>query len=300
MPPPDFDADDPTVIQPRSQVADDPTVIQPRPRAPGGAAPPLPGAAPSPLRGGTGGSPSGPGDLKPYRNRSAYAGNPLIRAAETLFDVMIEIPAIADQEEVAGFQRRVAEEVVRFEQRARADGGADDHLSAARYALCSALDEAVLMTPWGEESVWSRQSLLATFHGETWGGEQVFTLLGRLREDPARNRDVCELICLTLDLGFEGRYRVVENGRAQLEELRRELHRELDRPHGTGLGALSIEWQGEQTRRGLGRRMPIWVMLALTGVAILGMFAWFEVRVYEIQTSIAERAHTIAPLPRDG
>ena len=43
--------------------------------------------------------------------------------------------------------------------------------------------------------------------------------------------------------------------------------------------------------------MPIWVVVALTGAVILGMFAWFEVQVYEIRTSIAAKAETIAPTP---
>ncbi len=47
----------------------------------------------------------------------------------------------------------------------------------ARYALCTALDEAVLSTPWGSGGDWGKQSLLITVHNEAWGGEKVFQLL---------------------------------------------------------------------------------------------------------------------------
>ena len=286
-------------MPPPVAVDEHPTVIQPRPGVPRRALPPLPGGAHPPLHPEAGGSVSGTVALKPYLDRPGGAENALIAAAGTLLDLMIAIPCMAGSEDVAGFRSRVAEEIGRFEQRAAAAGCAGDHVASARYVLCSALDEAVLMTAWGEESDWSRQSLLSAFHDETWGGEKVFTRLGRLREDPGRNREICELIRLALDLGFEGRYRVAENGRFDLEDLRHELHRETGRRRDSAPRALSADWQGEKTRRGPGRAVPAWVVLALTGVAILGMFVWFEVQIYEIQQSIAEKAETIAPLPPD-
>ena len=48
---------------------------------------------------------------------------------------------------------------------------------SARYALCAALDEAVLATPWGHESEWAQHPLLVTLHREAWGGEKFFEVL---------------------------------------------------------------------------------------------------------------------------
>ena len=287
-------------MPPPAAVDEHPTVIQRRPGVARRALPPLAhgsSAPPRPEADTAAQGAAGLVSLKPYRNRGTYAGNALIAAAETLLDLMIEVPAMGGQEAVADFQRRVVEEIDRFEAQAVAAGCDGDHVASGRYVLCSALDETVLMTPWGGESDWSRQSLLSTFHDETWGGERVFALLRKLREDPGRNRDVCELICLVLDLGFEGRYRVAENGHAELEDLRRELHREIGRGRGIGRWPLSIDWEGETTRRRLRRAVPTWVVLALTGVAILGMFAWFEVQVYKVHASIAEKAATVARSP---
>ena len=51
------------------------------------------------------------------------------------------------------------------------------------------------------------------FHNETWGGEKVFQLLAKLAQDVPTHRHLLELIYIVLALGFEGRYRVVDNGR---------------------------------------------------------------------------------------
>ena len=69
---------------------------------------------------------------------------------------------------------------------------------AARYVLCTFLDEIVLGTPWGSESVWSTQSLLSSFHNETWGGEKFFLILDSMLQDPAGNINLIELMYVCL------------------------------------------------------------------------------------------------------
>lgn len=278
-------------MRPPMSSEEEPTVVQTRPGTPR-RTPPLAAA----LRAGLAGTPPAAAiDLKSYRGARAYPKNPLITAAGTLFDLMVELAATTEHPDVAALQRQVVEEVQRFEQRATAAGCPSDHVLASRYALCSALDETVLLTPWGGESVWSQRSLLSIFQNETWGGEKLFALLQRLRQDPARNVDVSELIALTLALGFEGRYRVMENGRADLEDLRNELFREINRQRGSSPRPLSIDWEGVNSGRGVRQIAPIWVVFAVTGVVILGMFTWFDVRMHQIKDPMVDLLHTIAP-----
>src|SRR5690606_30881500 len=101
---------------------------------------------------------------------------------------------------------RLVEAVRAFERKAAQAGVEPRKLVAARYVLCTFLDEAATSTPWGGSGAWARQSLLVSFHNETWGGEKVFQLLARLAEDPAGNRDLLELMHVVLALGFEGRF----------------------------------------------------------------------------------------------
>ena len=96
-----------------------------------------------------------------------------------------------------------------FEERAEAAGVARNEVLLARYALCTALDEAVLSTPWGSTSDWGKQSLLITVHNEAWGGEKVFQLLDHCLQSPRERLYLLELLYLCMCLGFEGRYRVM-------------------------------------------------------------------------------------------
>jgi type VI secretion system protein ImpK len=52
--------------------------------------------------------------------------------------------------------------------------------------------------------VWSRHSLLVTFHNETWGGEKFFQLLAKLAQNPQQHAHLLELMYYCLALGFEG------------------------------------------------------------------------------------------------
>ena len=120
---------------------------------------------------------------------------------------------------------------------------------AARYVLCTMIDEAAADTPWGGSGVWGRHSLLVMFHNETEGGEKVFQLMARLAEKPAENRDLLELIYVALALGFEGRYRVIDNGRAQLDAVRDRLAQILKQQRGDYSHALAEHWQGQPVER---------------------------------------------------
>lgn len=282
-------------MRPPTSREEEPTVVQTRPGTPR-RTPPLTAALRATVGGAAGPSATAaPVDIKSYRGARAFPKNPLITAAGTLFDLMVELSTTTEHPDVAALQRQVVEEVQRFEQRATSSGSPSDHVLAARYALCSALDETVLLTPWGGESVWSQRSLLSIFQNETWGGEKLFALLQRLRQDPARNVDVNELIALTLALGFEGRYRVMENGRAELEDLRNELYREINRQRSASPRPLSVDWEGVNAGRGVRQIAPIWVLFAVTGVAILGMFTWFDVQMHRIKDPMILNLDAIAP-----
>jgi len=54
--------------------------------------------------------------------------------------------------DIGALRRQALDEIRRFEERAAAKGIANEVVLAARYALCAALDEAVLTTPWASKA----------------------------------------------------------------------------------------------------------------------------------------------------
>jgi len=220
-------------------------------------------------------------ELRIYQLPLSGSANPYLSAAAPLLDLIVELSAAQGHPDVAALKRSVADQIVTFEKRAT-DGGADpEYVHSARYAMCSALDEAVLTTDWGAESSWSGQSLLSAFHNDVWGGEKVFEILDELKRDPKRTINLLELMAYLLALGFEGRYRVIEHGTGQLEEVRSELYQIIRRERGSPPRDLSEDWRGKSVGRGLRRFVPVWVVAACAAVGLSFAYIYFEAKFSE-------------------
>jgi len=197
--------------------------------------------------------------------------NPLVAAAAPLLNLTTQLRA-AFHPDPAGLRETLARAVQTFEARARAAGIANEHVIGARYALCTFLDETAANTPWGEK-IWAQRSLLVQFHNEAWGGEKAFQLLGKLAEQPSQHRNLLELFYIILALGFEGRFRVVQNGKAQLDALRERLAQMLQRERGEAPRELSPAWQtSARATRSLRDSVPLW---AIAIIAVLCLFLVF-------------------------
>ncbi len=207
--------------------------------------------------------------------------NPLENAASPLLVLLARLKNTSSHPDPVGLRNQLIEEIKKFDGRARELGVTDPTvLKAARYVLCTALDDAVLNTPWGSASIWQQQSLLITFHKEAWGGAKFFQLLENLIKDPGRNLDLLELMYLCLSLGFQGRYRVLTDGRNQLEEVRERLYRTIRTHRGDFERELSPHWQGVVDRRNpLLRYVPLWVIAALAGALLVGIYLFFSLRL---------------------
>lgn len=200
--------------------------------------------------------------------------NPMIDAVTPLLGMVLRVRQLSSHSQVGELYQRVVTEIQAIEQELMAHGYENGVVLSFRYILCTFIDEAVMSREWGSQSEWSEHSLLTRFHNETWGGEKVFVLLGKLQEDPARYRDVLEFIYLCLCLGFEGRYRVMSHGRDEFERVVRQLHRQLY-PDGRDAPTVFHLDLGQQASRYQLKRqvslrsLCIGAALLLTGIYVL-------------------------------
>jgi type VI secretion system protein ImpK len=196
--------------------------------------------------------------------------NPLLALANRLLLAVPQIRATRQLADPAELRNTLAHGLRQFSTDAAARQISPDQITAARYVLCTVLDEAASDTPWGGSGVWAGYSLLVMFHNENYGGEKVFRLMARLAEDPARNRDLLELIHAALSLGFEGRYRIIDNGAAQLEAVRDKLAQILRQQRGDHPAALAQHWQvpPQRRRRSLGW-LPLLVAASVVALVLL-------------------------------
>lgn len=203
------------------------------------------------------------------------SNNPIARAATRLLNLLPALRIMTVEGDPAGLHRMLADEMRFFEQQALAANVSRDEMIAARYCLCTALDETAALTPWGSRGVWARHSLLVAFHNETWGGEKFFQLLARLVQHPERHRELIELLYLCMALGFEGKFRVQGDGHSQLEILKRRMAALLKRGAEGHAGRLSPRWVGVTTAREAWRTVPPWVVATMCAAIAFLVYVWF-------------------------
>jgi type VI secretion system protein ImpK len=264
---------------PFAQPGEERTFIVPRPgaRTPGAAA-----TAPA--------APAGGADVARDFPQVPVGLNPLLALANEVLALAPSLRHTAQHPDPAGLKEKLAYAIREFERRAAAAGIAPERVNAARYILCTVLDEAAASTPWGGSGVWARQSLLAAFHNETGGGEKVFQLMAKLAENVPVNRDLLELIYASLALGFEGRYRVADGGAAQLEAIRERLAQLLRKDAGDYPRALAQNWITAARRPSpLASWLPLWVTVASAAALLTLVFVGLSFSLAARSDAVASR-----------
>jgi type VI secretion system protein ImpK len=242
------------------------------------------------------------GTLAPL-DASIAGRNPLLRAANPLLELALPLRHLASHPErypdLDALRTQLIQMVRKFEADGRAFGVPDAQLGLARYCLCTFVDEAIAATPWGA-GVWGRRSLLVTFHNEASGGERLFIILQRLAQTPASDIDMLELIYVMLAFGFDGRYRLVEGGKRQLDEIRERLEQMIRAQRGPVERALSPHWRpAERERKRLLGFLPLWVAFAFAAVVLMtaGLVLGLRINAFSDPVFAAMRGIHVAPAP---
>ena len=203
--------------------------------------------------------------------------SPLVQVAVPLLALAGRLRGQIANADVESLRRQAIQEMRSFEERARRGEVAAEDVLAARYALCTVLDEAVLNTPWGAQSDWATQSLLVTFHREAAGGEKFFQILDRVSTEPQRYLALLELLYVCLALGFEGKYRLDDRGAGKLAEVREQLFRRIENQRESVESELSPRWKGVEDRRNAVMRfVPLWVVAAACALGIVGAYIYLD------------------------
>lgn len=241
-------------------------------------------------------------------------------AAAPLLDVLARIGARNGQVGNADeLRERSMQALDAFEAECKAGGVQPDQLRAAHYALCAALDDTALATPWGQASNWSQRSLSSIYHQDLRTGERFFDMLAGLQKDPGRYLAALEICYLCLSLGMRGRYRTDPRGKGEIERIRDGLYQLLSRANGAWERELSPQWRGiDAPHQGQGRRVPaiaiVSLVVALLAIGYIGLLSLagtrgdsLQVRLMElpparmpvIERSVAATPPAAVPVPAD-
>ena len=221
----------------------------------------------------------------------------LVAAAQPLLQLMPRLRNTLGQPDPGDLRERAVAAMRRFESECRAGNVPMEQLRPAHYALCAALDDVVLNTPWGSQGAWAGRSLVSTFHQEVQSGERFFALLQKMQQAPGTSLPVLELMYLCLALGFQGRYRLSPRGPAELDRVREELHAVITRQRGAAPEPeLSPRWRGVDARyRAAKPRVPVWVMGTAVAAVLGGLFVWLSGGIESETDGLLARAMAAPP-----
>ena len=220
--------------------------------------------------------------------------NPFLVAAGPLLRALADMPEGLDPRGVLGLRTLVEDEVKAFTRVCDQANLRREHTLAVRYALCTALDEAANLQPWGggkgdQTGPWSEHALLQTFHQEGGGGNTVFLLIGRLAAHPQEHLAVLEVMLHILGLGFMGHYRTQTDGHRMVETIRNRLYTMVMAGREPISRELSAHWRGVAPGKfRLLRGIPVWMTVSLLSLALFGLYGWFKYQLVN-ETNIVEK-----------
>ncbi|HMP55017.1 MAG TPA: type IVB secretion system protein IcmH/DotU [Novosphingobium sp.] len=163
---------------------------------------------------------------------------------------------------------REATEAVATYDRAIAPLYADETRMRARYALCATIDDIAQNLPGlgSDGAEWARRSMVVSFFRETIGGDRFWQLVDDLIARPAQNAELIELYAECLSAGFEGRFRVMPDGRARLQQIHPSLYGALEHPRALSQVEMVPHWRGADAPL---RRISGWNRVALAAAAAI-------------------------------
>jgi type VI secretion system protein ImpK len=220
--------------------------------------------------------------------------NPIMRAAGPLLQLLGRLRVALLRASFASLMEQVAEAIKFFEKDIRSAGISEQQANSAKYILCATADDIVQHIPTEERHVWTQYSMLSRFFGERIGGVRFFEILNHAKLDPLINYPVLELHHACLALGFQGVHRTQAGGLATLQQIQRDLYETLRRVRPKVIRDLSPRWQGQALGANFNRvRVPVWVVGAVAGVLLFGLFVTLRVLLTGNAEAAAEMTATL-------
>jgi type VI secretion system protein ImpK len=239
-------------------------------------------------------------DTRSIEQRAALAArsaNPLLAAAQPLLRTLVDMPQLMRADQVERLKIRLLQEIRDLQSIGQQLDFPPDYLTAASYCLCTALDEAAQGASWGHY-VWAANSLLIQVHGENEGGEKVFHLLEQFTSEPTRHIELIELIYCLLTLGFEGRYRHMEDGEQRHHAIGQQLYGLIRQQRGAVPGVLPPDEPHNIGGRKHPRwEIPVWLSVVFCSALLLGGFAWAQHQLGTRSQLLVQQIQVLAQRP---
>ena len=231
----------------------------------------------------------------------SISDNILIDDAGDLLSLLTSIRQTKQHADISSFKTQCVQLITRYEQLLRHKKVPSRLIESARYCMCSVIDEAILNTAWGGESDWATESLLSTFHNETFGGEYFFTLLDAAISHPIEHLPLLELQYLCLSLGFEGKMRIAPRGFEQLEHYRDRAYKAIRSARSEPPSELSPGWRSKvDVSNAVETNFPMWVSVSLLAAIMLGIYMYMNFQINNYSDAVHRQLNSLVSWQPDG
>lgn len=222
--------------------------------------------------------------------------NVIVSAATPLLTLGINARSMSHHPDPKALYQQIADQLKSIDLQLKNQGLAKESIITARYIICAYLDEMVMSTPWGGQSLWATRNLLMTFHKNNQGGAQFFEIIKLLNQSPAMNIDLIELCYLILELGFQGRYRISETGSLEISSIKDNLHQIITTYRPTPAKQLSNHWQGsvDPEQKKLSGNKPLIITTAISLLTGTLLFITLLTLINQQSDPIAIKATSVA------
>lgn len=217
------------------------------------------------------GAPTGVGRLNdddiPIPGLPRDTRSPLVTEAGPVLALAASIRSGRARISMPDFHREASEAIAAWD-RAVASLYPEEMRTRGRYALCATVDDIAQNLPnIGQDGAeWARRSLVVQFFRENIGGDRFWQLVDDVLARPGQNAEMIELFAACLAAGFEGRFRVMPDGRTRLQQIMASLYGALDHPRSQSQMELVPHWQGADAPLA---KVSLWSRVMLVAAAAL-------------------------------
>lgn len=205
----------------------------------------------------------------------------LVDVASPLLILVAHVANTLEARDTQQLRQLVIEEIDLFIKKTKQLKTDEQTRKDAIYVLCTAIDEAVLNTPWGSQSDWSADTLLNRYFKNVVGGDRLFfEKLLELGNDPGRHYELLKLMHYSLSLGYQGIYYTKPNADKKLAKAREWVAEKILQVEDSHTVALSPHWKGIS---GLGFNLKAyatnWLLGFVAALLLVGTFTYFFTRL---------------------
>lgn len=217
--------------------------------------------------------------------------NPFIIASTPLFEGVLDIEEKESLTNIEEIRDDFISKMNTFNEKCVDNKIENMEILVARYILCTFIDEK--LNEKLSQNEWFNKSLLSIFHNETYGGENFFHLLEKFLKTPAKYINILELMYVCLSLGFLGRYRVVNKGDIEINNIKDSLYRQIKIIQGREAMTFYKKAEPSQNKVKLFNKIPLSLIISIILFSVISIYLLLSFKLYEKNSQISETINNI-------